>query len=122
MRVCSRWPVGPETSDTSAFARVEDHHQWATTWLHILCAYETMTCNLRVAGLDARRGCPVRNLDALLARLKSKQVRQVGVIEEHWYGRFAWILDGEGNRLELWEPVKLSPEEFERRLRAEKDQ
>ena len=49
-------------------------------------------------------------------------VQQVGVIEEHGYGRFAWILDGEGNRLELWEPAKLSPEEFERRLRAEKDQ
>src|SRR5262245_20944271 len=64
----------------------------------------------------------VRNLDALLGRLKSEQVQQVGVIEEHWYGRFAWILDGEGNRLELWEPAKLSPEEFERRLRAEKDQ
>jgi predicted enzyme related to lactoylglutathione lyase len=64
----------------------------------------------------------VRNLDALLARLKSEQVKQVGVIEEYWYGRFAWILDGEGNRVELWEPAKLSAEEFERRLRAEKVQ
>ena len=49
-------------------------------------------------------------------------VQQVGVIEEHGYGRFAWILDGEGNRVELWEPVELSAEEFERRLRAEKVQ
>jgi len=64
----------------------------------------------------------VRNLDALLSRLKSEQVQQVGVVEEHWYGRFAWILDGEGNRVELWEPAKLSAEEFERRLRAEEVQ
>jgi catechol 2,3-dioxygenase-like lactoylglutathione lyase family enzyme len=64
----------------------------------------------------------VRNLDTLLSRLKSEQVQQIGVIEEHWYGRFAWILDGEGNRVELWEPAKLSAEEFERRLRAEKVQ
>ena len=36
-----------------------------------------------------------------------------------WYGRFAWIRDGEGNRVELWQPVSSSPEEFERRQRRE---
>jgi hypothetical protein len=25
-------------------------------------------------------------------------------IEEYEYGRFAWIKDREGNRIELWEP------------------
>jgi hypothetical protein len=25
-------------------------------------------------------------------------------IEEYEYGRFAWIMDPEGNRIELWEP------------------
>jgi predicted enzyme related to lactoylglutathione lyase len=26
--------------------------------------------------------------------------------EDHDYGRFAWITDPDGNRMELWEPSK----------------
>jgi hypothetical protein len=26
-------------------------------------------------------------------------------LEEYSYGRFAWIVDGDGNRIELWEPI-----------------
>lgn len=61
----------------------------------------------------------VRDLDALLARLRAQGVEQVGGVDEYWYGRFAWIRDGEGNRVELWQPVSSSPEEFERRQRRE---
>ena len=46
----------------------------------------------------------VVNLERML-----EQLRQAGVtvekIEEYEYGRFAWITDPEGNRVELWEPV-----------------
>lgn len=61
----------------------------------------------------------VRDLDALLARLRAQGVEQVGGVEDYWYGRFAWVLDGEGNRVELWQPVSYSPEEFERQRRRE---
>ena len=61
----------------------------------------------------------VRDLDTLLARLQSQGVQQVGEIQEYSYGRFAWIVDGDGHRVELWEPVALSPEEFEERIRNE---
>ena len=61
----------------------------------------------------------VRHLDALLAKLELEGVQQVGEVEEYWYGRFAWIVDGEGNRVELWEPVPFEPEEFEQRFRSE---
>jgi catechol 2,3-dioxygenase-like lactoylglutathione lyase family enzyme len=62
----------------------------------------------------------VRDLDSLLTRLRTEGVQQVGGIEEHWYGRFAWIVDGDGNRVELWEPINHSPEEFERQLTSER--
>jgi catechol 2,3-dioxygenase-like lactoylglutathione lyase family enzyme len=62
----------------------------------------------------------VRDLDALLAKLRDQGVDQVGEIEDYWYGRFAWIRDGEGNRIELWQPVDYAPEEFDRRSRSEK--
>jgi len=47
----------------------------------------------------------VNNLDAMLAQLKSKGVEQVGGIEESTeLGRFAWVMDPEGNKIELWQP------------------
>jgi len=47
----------------------------------------------------------VENLVELLETLKKEGVKVVGEIEEYEYGKFGWILDPEGNKLELWEPV-----------------
>ena len=47
----------------------------------------------------------VENLKELLAALKKEGVTIVGEIEEYDYGKFGWILDPEGNKIELWEPV-----------------
>jgi len=46
----------------------------------------------------------VENLVELLAVLKDEGVTVVGNIEEYEYGKFGWILDPEGNKIELWEP------------------
>lgn len=45
----------------------------------------------------------VADLDALLAALRAEGVT-VDKHEDSEVGRFAWILDPEGNRIELWEP------------------
>ena len=45
----------------------------------------------------------VDDLDALLSRLHEKGVA-VLKREDDANGRFAWILDPEGNKIELWEP------------------
>lgn len=37
--------------------------------------------------------------------LKKKGVQIVGEIEEYPYGKFGWIMDPEGNKIELWEPL-----------------
>ena len=37
--------------------------------------------------------------------LKNEGVTVVGEMEEYDYGKFGWILDPEGNKIELWEPV-----------------
>ena len=47
----------------------------------------------------------VENLEELMEALKSEGVQQVGVIETFPYGKFGWILDPEGNKIELWEPI-----------------
>ena len=47
----------------------------------------------------------VENLEELLVTLKKEGVTIVGEIEKYDYGKFGWILDPEGNKIELWEPV-----------------
>lgn len=47
----------------------------------------------------------VENLDWLLEELKKEGIEQVGDTEVYDYGKFAWILDPNGVKLELWQPV-----------------
>jgi predicted enzyme related to lactoylglutathione lyase len=47
----------------------------------------------------------VDDMDGLLQALREEGV-QVDPGQDHEYGRFAWITDPEGNRVELWEPPK----------------
>ena len=44
----------------------------------------------------------VSNLDRMLEQLRRSGVI-VEKVEDYDYGRFAWIKDPEGNRIELWE-------------------
>jgi predicted enzyme related to lactoylglutathione lyase len=48
----------------------------------------------------------VDNLDALLEDLKKSEIEIDPHREDYDYGRFAWITDPDGNRIELWEPPK----------------
>jgi predicted enzyme related to lactoylglutathione lyase len=47
----------------------------------------------------------VRNLDAMLAQLRSAGVNVDDDEVEERAGRFGWATDPEGNRFELWEPA-----------------
>lgn len=51
----------------------------------------------------------VENLVELLKVLKEEGVEIVGEIEEYDYGKFGWIMDPEGNKIELWEPADDKP-------------
>lgn len=46
----------------------------------------------------------VDDLHATIERLAAAGVEVVGDIEEFEYGKFGWVLDPEGNKIELWEP------------------
>jgi predicted enzyme related to lactoylglutathione lyase len=47
----------------------------------------------------------VADLKALLSDLREKGVKIVGEIETFEYGKFAHIMDPEGRKIELWEPI-----------------
>ena len=68
-----------------------------------------------VAGKDSKWFSPsnssfminyrVDNLDEMLASLKENGVEIQQGPESHENGKFAWIMDPDGNKVELWEPM-----------------
>ena len=48
----------------------------------------------------------VRDLDAMLAQLRAKEADVAEETQDmEGVGRFGWVTDREGNRIELWEPA-----------------
>ncbi len=48
----------------------------------------------------------VRDLDAMLAQLRTKGVEVAEQAQDmEGVGRFGWVTDPEGNRVELWQPA-----------------
>jgi predicted enzyme related to lactoylglutathione lyase len=47
----------------------------------------------------------VENLEAYLEELKANGIEQVGDTVSEDFGKFAWIVDPEGTKIELWEQV-----------------
>ncbi|QNA90826.1 VOC family protein [Massilia sp. Dwa41.01b] len=46
----------------------------------------------------------VDDLDALLAALRSEGCQVLDETSDSEYGKFGWVIDPEGNKVELWEP------------------
>ncbi|ARN72454.1 glyoxalase [Nonlabens tegetincola] len=46
----------------------------------------------------------VDDLEELLADLQNSGIQQEGDMQEFDYGKFAWIIDCDGRKVELWEP------------------
>jgi predicted enzyme related to lactoylglutathione lyase len=48
----------------------------------------------------------VRDLDAMLAQLRSQRANVAEETQDmEGVGRFGWVTDPEGNRIELWQPA-----------------
>jgi predicted enzyme related to lactoylglutathione lyase len=46
----------------------------------------------------------VEDLHALIAALKAEGCNVLDKIDESEFGKFAWVIDPEGNKVELWQP------------------
>ena len=73
-----------------------------TTW----AVFPKDTSYFGPSGFDFMLNYIVDDLDGLLARLKAEGVRIDPKRETDEAGRFAWIYDSSGNKIELWEPVR----------------
>jgi len=53
---------------------------------------------------DAMINYRVENLEELLQALKNEGVQIIGEMQVFEYGKFGWIMDPNGYKIELWEP------------------
>ena len=51
----------------------------------------------------------VDDLHALLAALRAEGCEVDAKVDESEYGKFGWVMDPEGNRIELWQPPAGAP-------------
>ncbi|MEV0678216.1 VOC family protein [Actinosynnema sp. NPDC050436] len=56
-------------------------------------------------GQRAMLNLRVDDLPALLVGLRDRGVEVLPQTEDSEFGRFGWVVDPEGNRIELWEPA-----------------
>ena len=47
----------------------------------------------------------VDDLDAMLEKLRAEGVDVDEKVEEYEYGKFGWVFDPDGNKIELWQPM-----------------
>jgi predicted enzyme related to lactoylglutathione lyase len=46
----------------------------------------------------------VHDLHALLAALRAEGCQVIDKVDESEYGKFGWVVDPDGNKVELWQP------------------
>ncbi|MEZ5084220.1 MAG: VOC family protein [Bacteroidales bacterium] len=67
--------------------------------------FEKSTNYLQPSKKDFMINFRVDNLEAIIENLLEKGMKVIGDIEEYEYGKFGWVMDPDGNKIELWEPV-----------------
>lgn len=86
----------------STFWWKDKHNKNATTqW----SPFESDTKYFDPSTKDYMFNYRVKNLDQLLIDLEQEGVTMIDKPEIFSYGKFAWILDVDGNKVELWEPL-----------------
>ena len=72
----------------------------------VFAPFESETDYFGSRGQQTMLNFRVRDLDAMLAQLRAAGADVAPETEDmDGIGRFAWVRDPEGNRIELWQPV-----------------
>jgi predicted enzyme related to lactoylglutathione lyase len=71
---------------------------------NVLSFFKSNSDYFNPSGKQVMLNLRVHDLFSLLDELKSKNVTIVGDPMDEEYGKFGWIMDPEGNKIELWQP------------------
>jgi len=81
------------------------NHPPASAWM----AFPASTTHFAPSTGDFMVNYAVDDMEAILKRLRAKGVDILKQDDSDPNGRFAWILDPEGNKVELWQPKSAAP-------------
>ncbi|MEP1597041.1 MAG: VOC family protein, partial [Hyphomonas sp.] len=51
----------------------------------------------------------VDDLDTMIEQIKAEGVDLEGAPMTESYGKFAWVMDPDGRKVELWQPIESTP-------------
>ena len=99
---------------------IEDYGGWAFQWRSdddpekqgytLFSTFDADTDYFQPSKKDFMINLRVDDLDAVLAALREEGVQVDDRVEDGDYGKFGWIMDPDGNRIELWQPPAAAPE------------
>lgn len=90
------------TSTMLPFAAASETHGPGA--LSVFSVFEAGTDYFKPSAFPVMINFMVDDLDAALARALAHGAEQVDQIVDEPYGRFAWLLDCDGRKIELWQP------------------
>jgi catechol 2,3-dioxygenase-like lactoylglutathione lyase family enzyme len=101
--------LGIESEEYGAMFKWRDHDDPANEGYTVWAPFPNRTPYFGPGRKSYMLNYRVSNLVRLIAMLRKEHVTIVGGIETYDYGKFAWILDPEGNKIELFEPARAKP-------------
>ncbi|MFD4604477.1 VOC family protein [Streptomyces sp. NPDC058464] len=86
---------------------IDDHGLWQqAAGPTVFAAFESGTDYFGSPAQQTMLNFRVRDLDAMLAQLRAKDADVADETQDmDGVGRFGWVTDPEGNRIELWQPA-----------------
>jgi len=100
--------LGMEMSDYgSIFESRNTNNPKETTYLN-WNPFDNETTYFKPSKKDFMINYRVQNMEGLVEKLKKNNVVIVDEIETYEYGKFIHIMDNDGNKIELWEPIDSS--------------
>ena len=97
------------TDDYGAIFKVRDHANPEKEGYTVWSPFKADTKYFEPSKKDFMINFSVRDLNGLLKKLTSEGIKQIGELDDNDFGKFAWIIDPEGNKIELWEPPENLP-------------
>ncbi|MGB3626159.1 MAG: VOC family protein [Henriciella sp.] len=98
--------LGLEGTDFGGF--VFSHEKSAGTFpkgaMTIFSPFKSDSDYFKPSERDVMFNLMVDDLAGLLKQVEAEGVEQVSPVEDHDYGTFAWIMDPDGRKIELWQP------------------
>lgn len=96
--------LGVPAEQWGAMFDIGEVKQMAPGAYNIWAAFKETTDKLAPSTKPFMFNFVVADLHGLLAELKAKGIEQLAEPQDIEYGNFGWIMDPEGNKIELWEP------------------